>query len=879
MQNSALRTHFGAIAVLACLALSGCSSDEDQRAAMRLEASRIQEEIERHRADVAEGERRATDNEQKIAHDQLLKTNLSVVNQQLWRQFWEKSLWNMFLVLLLLSPFAVLMMVLTIFKQRYLKSREHAHQLEMQQRRLDSERRAALEARVYDDWIQGRITSADVKKILFLPSPVANDDAPAATCDVEFSEVSEDGAPRELHAKEIKDRFVRVPKSYLAMCCAFLGLLALSFGGFWALQSATSRAKIDQYASIVGKNTQAITSEYLGFSTTVNWKGEPIADPYVVISAALSVEISELLSPQPMLESEDASGSVGGEKDHLFLLDNSEVWEERVNRYVRWMDACFEYLKFAHEHGQVNTVDGCSISMSTALPEDWRAAFDTRAPMGYRLGYDLESESFRVQTRSLQLLEVCNLAPYESDFFVISDTHDKESQVIYQELLEDPAEYSTFQRMGTLQAGACAGHLITTVLDEPGVWVASSSLKPELVSWLRDEMSILDSYTQARTYDWYDLGDQIDCNRVGEGAEQFVRDSCSENAELMYLPAHRPHGQVGADFRFLAIEPTFDYMVSDWATLSAGELSEQKQQTSGDADFIEARYRNYRRWLDALPTANLGAAISDPQGALIHGVWVENLPRATVWNEVIDLPETGLLIQFGEHEIFSVHDLYAAVNEHARDRETGGLHVPVYLVMKDSSSLATVGYENAPEIGGTTRLLADINVAQPYSVPTVGPLAMGAGRGTIIGAYRAFCAIVSLGEASTYSYTDNCTWNLNQQVAWALQEDAFRFRIGESVAPIIPLGKLSSSLISVLRAGKVVKGSRIRAVYSGHVLRMGVFEASIDAGYELALEPPGTPFVERLAEGPSAFGYGFMIGMASEVAFPPGSKRSNTRKG
>lgn len=912
------------VAILLSLSATACSSKEHELQAQKTEQQRLileAAEIEKQTKEVEkETERlKATREHQKTVAAHIKATEGQFLRDTLFRS-WPWILGILVLALLWKLVPRLFKLLTRVWENRHLEKMaaiESEHRLKAK----------ALEL-AFDAFQNGQIGKSDLKVLaneqFLLPSYNSkrnNSNVDAPTVDL---------FPNSLAGSNIQ--IVGAPSKWkrakiAALVCV---ILALIVGAFYAGQSVTFKRSVSQTALDIGTNTQQIVSERTQFDPMIGLNFRPKLSRTEYISKAFEAERTKVYgdstaAQRQTLGNSDVSILIDVRPIDVELLQDQEIWQRRLDAHIRYVRACDElrtYLKI--NDVTLDAVKSCPILNDISLPEEWRPAFNPASTSGFRLSFEKSSSRFLVQLRQKPLVDICNAAPYELEFFLLSEFAEKADQAVYAALLELELEEIEFSPIGNILPGACKAVQYKALTEETQPFIGTIPENSEKVEWIRTEFfNAFPAAASKNLSDWNlwleENGALLMCDSLSTRSPKFLHQSCAKDERISYLGAHVPENQKFKSYRFVFEEPVFqrhspelnyefDSVVIDhWLSqkfLSSKGLKSRLSVSQFEAEIIDDQYSKFNKWSKFRPVANLGASLGDLNGPFSQGILVKNLPRTTIWSESVSLPENGILMEFNTKPILSIYDLADAMDKHARDLKSGGVHIPVQLTYLDQSSNT--------EIVSTTRLLYDPSVPQSFPIPTVGSFMMGGGRGAIAGQFLLFCGSAEILKTATNSVFDTinpeadyvlnslssrdfssydspsssvsrgavkkCEWMLQQQAAFAKQENPQAFNWGEMVAPIVPMGRISSILLKATKAGKVVKGSRLKALTSGHVVSMGWFEGIADVAWQIGLEPPGTPLAERLKETPETLAYGFLSGAGMEVILPPGSKKSKKAK-
>lgn len=270
-----------------------------------------------------------------------------------------------------------------------------------------------------------------------------------------------------------------------------------------------------------------------------------------------------------------------------------------------------------------------------------------------------------------------------------------------------------------------------------------------------------------------------------------------------------------------------------------GELNRQAlDQLLADArmlaPLVTAQYKLANAWSDQTPRFELGGQVEDTSGPFVLGVNVANLPNETIYEELVEVPNHGILYQVNDRPIYSVADVHEALTAHG---DSAGI--------KELLDLSI--YSRAPAV-------MDAAYRTRYRFRTQATQNFNTNISDLDLAVHGFIPWTNLRCVGA----THCAWVKDQEYAYARQIDPHRFKT------ITVTGELVGSIaipFASLKLFKWANRGRHLSVLS-RISLGGMSEGATEFGYEWAKQPPSVDSATRFQAAEGSAKTGFLFGAA-----------------
>jgi hypothetical protein len=498
--------------------------------------------------------------------------------------------------------------------------------------------------------------------------------------------------------------------------------------------------------------------------------------------------------------------------------------------------------------GTISLKDACSSIDSVQLPKNLIRIFETQLASSYYLTLE-HDQALKVEPRRTVRTRVCNAAPYDIYSRANVETATRSLTDNYRLFLGQDVSQTVNGKPLHIKAGECELDIRRAHDGSGWAHVQSVPTNSEQAAWFQNELRII-------------------------SPQRFASRIATQSTDAAPVEAI-PNAIVATDNKAVIADPYY-YAVPYIETKAAGvqpdfaKLYRALADVKQTAFIVSTKFAAYKNWQGRIPSFHLGGPLTDSNSALVPGIDVTSLPRTSVWGESVALPEKGRIIAVNGREIYGIPDLYQAISDHGFNM-AAGVQKPIKLTMQVGMSKSEIA-----EHTGEVRLLFTPGAAQAFNTDVNG-FSEGLKSGLTAGLPQIKCAgkagvtavfnqvnLMFGNEDSIEAVEDYgiCTWRSYEQAAYAIQFDTDSYRAAELLSMMIPMSRLAG-------IGKTIAGTRAvrgaNAARIGTILIDGAVEGLIDGAFSIGMQPPSTPFHNRLYEAPAAAGFGFATSVAIDI--------------
>ncbi len=485
------------------------------------------------------------------------------------------------------------------------------------------------------------------------------------------------------------------------------------------------------------------------------------------------------------------------------------------------------------------------------LPQAWLAHFKARFDQHYYMVANRYGMHFG--RRVARQVEYCNVSPTSTVVTAI-DIVASDAVSNFYRIAIDHQQASWFQQpIATVAPGQCIQRLVRGYDVTPESVFHARPENPAQEAWFFQQWSrhhatwLNDAKERSKlvAYARQSVEAHLCINARNQGwvTLDFDQQHCADADKRPFEAAMTS----GSDLFYATNYPGF----SGYAQYFAGashidrrSLNDMLSLARELGKIVNLQYARYQDWRDRSPRFLLGAHLRDANGPFEIGVSAMNLPRETLYGEVVDIPSSGELMELNGMPVYSVEDVYYALTQHG---DSFGIEKLLALGIYTPHS-------NPEYATYKTRFRFNESVKQRFDMSVSG-LEIGI-HSAAFNSGQLMCWLQSLSDMNDYSSTEICAWFETQRMAYARQVNPEHFESSSF------LGELAGMLIvpgSVLKSTRWLNGGR-RLNLLSRVVMGGVSEGVTHFGYAFNDGPPSLDFATRFESGVGSARIGFLFG-------------------
>lgn len=553
----------------------------------------------------------------------------------------------------------------------------------------------------------------------------------------------------------------------------------------------------------------------------------------------------------------DLEFDIRGSNDNKtgIFTDYLYVWSERVR-----------FCQLFNLQTDSHYTSDCLSFFNEKLPDQWLTLFKNE--LFDRLYFSLENRFVRVSETETSYLSACNFAPYSVRTVSASSSLSGNLVDFYNRIGLSGISDWFISDLGEFKPGECIKRPIIQYDRELSVLFDSRPLSTEIAQWVDVQLSAgRDLYRTSNS------SSILLCktNFNGFSTASYENPNCASESLVQFSTFASVNSGETTSFQALTLHPALWIIEGDdingqfWS--SNVHIADAKLKAVYWASIAETQFELDNKWRHRDSHFLFPADISNHYGALSQGVYFENGQRVDMYKEDLEIPSEGLLLSLNDREIWSVYDIYEALDKHGHSRSAGiakPIKLAVYKYDGEIESRYFFNKNYLPDFleetsGLLEGFMQDITYGQEWIacggeniLRTIGNFLNWGSCKLWTSTFRDSRNCMNSGKVFALKNVSECSWRRVQQYAFASQTNPIAFEIGRISSLFVPVG---TTTLKLLKGKKLAKASKFQRSIS-----YGVAEALDNAAIEMGTRAPGAPFSRGLDHAAIPAGIGFVSG-------------------
>ncbi|MGQ8365471.1 hypothetical protein [Glaciecola sp. 1036] len=477
---------------------------------------------------------------------------------------------------------------------------------------------------------------------------------------------------------------------------------------------------------------------------------------------------------------------------------------------------------------------------ASQMPVAWIERFERHFDQDYYIAENGYGLTFG--RRKSRLVEYCNVTPIESKVYSVDVLASPELSAFYRKALTRTIGPLYQQPIQEIEPGDCVKRRVVAYDADPQSLFNATpvDVKKEawfFENWRRYHATWLNDSEQVQALIAYFFNAvQASTCMIGHDGGWLAMEALNECNQQLPVTLAMDLAYPSSLF-FGANYPGFsgyEYYVDEDSVLNRLALDQILEEARTLAHLVTAQYELAKVWSDQQPRFELGGYIEDTSGPFVLGVSIANLPRKTIYDELVELPNTGILYQINDRLVYSVADVHEALTALG---DSLGIKALVDLsIYSETPTVVDAVYR--------TRFRFNTYASQNFNT-NISELEQA------IHGFLPWTNLWCLEEKQ-------CAWMKDQELAYARQIDPERFKA------VTFTGELVGSIITPFATLKMFKwfnrGARLSVL--SRVALGGLSEGATEFGYGWANQAPSANMTYKFESATANAKTGFLYGAA-----------------